>query len=80
MHARGRALKDVFQRYRALRGYHQRYQNGYGCQGLWIEVGVEKKLGLNSKPEIEAYRRAKFARSPVRQLTRARIVGPTRPG
>ena len=45
----GRTLKDVFQRYKALQGHHQRYQNGFDCQGLWIEVGVEKELGLNSK-------------------------------
>ncbi len=48
----GRTLKDVFQRYKALRGFDQRYQNGFDCQGLWIEVGVEHQLGLNSKPEI----------------------------
>src|ERR687884_1811440 len=59
----GRTLKDVFQRYKALRGYHQRYQNGFDCQGLWIEVGVEKELGLNSKKEIEEYGLAKFARA-----------------
>jgi isoleucyl-tRNA synthetase len=58
----GRTLKDVFQRYKALRGYHQRYQNGFDCQGLWIEVGVEKELGLNSKREIEEYGPAEFAR------------------
>jgi isoleucyl-tRNA synthetase len=58
----GRTLKDVFQRYKALRGYHQRYQNGFDCQGLWIEVGVEKELGLNSKKEIEEYGLANFAR------------------
>ena len=58
----GRTLKDVFQRYKALRGYHQRYQNGFDCQGLWIEVGVEKELGLNSKREIEEYGLAKFAK------------------
>jgi isoleucyl-tRNA synthetase len=58
----GRTLKDVFQRYKALRGYHQRYQNGFDCQGLWIEVGVEKSLGLNSKREIEEYGLAEFAR------------------
>ena len=51
----GRTLKDVFQRYKALRGYDQRYQNGFDCQGLWIEVGVERELGLNSKREIEEY-------------------------
>ncbi len=58
----GRTLKDVFQRYKALRGFHQRYQNGFDCQGLWIEVGVEKELGLNSKREIEEYGLAEFAR------------------
>ena len=58
----GRTLKDVFQRYKALRGYHQRYQNGFDCQGLWIEVGVERSLGLNSKREIEDYGLAEFAR------------------
>jgi isoleucyl-tRNA synthetase len=57
----GRTLKDVFQRYKALRGFDQRYQNGFDCQGLWIEVGVERALGLNSKPEIEAYGLEKFA-------------------
>ncbi len=58
----GRTLKDVFQRYKALQGFHQRYQNGFDCQGLWIEVGVEQELGLNSKREIEEYGLAEFAR------------------
>jgi isoleucyl-tRNA synthetase len=58
----GRTLKDVFQRYRALRGFDQRYQNGFDCQGLWIEVGVEHDLGLNSKREIEEYGLEEFAR------------------
>ncbi len=58
----GRTLKDVFQRYKALRGFHQRYQNGFDCQGLWIEVGVERSLGLNSKREIEQYGLEEFAR------------------
>jgi len=58
----GRTLKDVFQRYKALRGHHQRYQNGFDCQGLWIEVGVERELGLNSKREIEEFGLEEFAR------------------
>jgi isoleucyl-tRNA synthetase len=58
----GRTLKDVFQRYKALRGFDQRYQNGFDCQGLWIEVGVERELGLNSKREIEDYGLEEFAR------------------
>ena len=60
-HAWGRTVKDVFQRYKALRGHHQRYQNGFDCQGLWVEVEVERALGLNSKREIEEYGLAEFA-------------------
>src|SRR5256714_11646002 len=58
----GRTLKDVFQRYKALHGFHQRSQNGFDCQGLWIEVMVEQQLGLNSKRDIEAYGLEDFAR------------------
>ncbi len=58
----GRTLKDVFQRFKAATGHHQRYQNGFDCQGLWIEVGVEQELGLNSKRDIEAYGLEEFAR------------------
>jgi len=60
-HAWGRTLKDVFQRYKALRGFDQRYQNGFDAQGLWVEVEVEKALGLGSKREIEEYGLAEFA-------------------
>ena len=58
----GRTLKDVFQRYRAMNGFDQRFQNGFDCQGLWIEVGVERELGFNSKREVESYGLAEFAR------------------
>jgi isoleucyl-tRNA synthetase len=58
----GRTLKDVFQRYKALQGFDQRFQNGFDCQGLWIEVGVEQDLGLNSKRDIEEYGLERFAR------------------
>ena len=79
----GRTLKDVFQRYKALRGYDQRYQNGFDCQGLWIEVGVERALGLNSKREIEEYGLAEFARrcrDVVVQSSRALTEGSIRLG
>ena len=54
-HAWGRTYKDLFQRYHTMLGEKQRYQNGFDCQGLWIEVEVEKQLGLNNKQGIEAY-------------------------
>ena len=54
-HAWGRTLKDVFQRYHAMRGFDLRYQNGFDCQGLWVEVEVEKELGFKSKKEVMDY-------------------------
>ena len=54
-HAWGRTYKDIFQRYRAMKGYDQRYQNGFDCQGLWVEVEVERELGFKSKTDIEKY-------------------------
>jgi isoleucyl-tRNA synthetase len=62
-HAWGRTLKDLWQRYRAMLGHDLRYQNGFDCQGLWVEVEVEKALGLNSKREIEEYGLDRFARA-----------------
>ena len=59
-HAWGRTYKDIFQRYKAMKGFDQRYQNGFDCQGLWVEVEVEKELGFRSKRDIEAYGVAEF--------------------
>jgi len=54
-HAWGRSLKDAFQRYWAMNRRDLRYQNGFDCQGLWVEVEVEKELGFKTKKDIEAY-------------------------
>ena len=59
-HTQGRTLKDLFQRYKNARGYRQRFQNGFDCQGLWLEVQEEKDLGLNSKRDIEKFGIEKF--------------------
>ena len=52
-HGWGRTYKDVMNRYWTMRGRELRYQNGFDCQGLWVEVEVEKELGLKSKRDIE---------------------------
>ena len=54
-HAWGRTYKDCFQRFRAMQGCQLRYQNGFDCQGLWVEVEVEKELGFKTKRDIETY-------------------------
>jgi isoleucyl-tRNA synthetase len=59
-HAWGRTYKDVFQRFKTMQGYRQRYQNGFDCQGLWIEVEVERELGFTSKHDIETYGIGRF--------------------
>ena len=59
-HAWGRAYKDLYQRFHAMLGEDQRYQNGFDCQGLWVEVNVERDLGFTSKRDIEAFGIARF--------------------
>jgi isoleucyl-tRNA synthetase len=52
-HAWGRTYKDIWQRFWNMRGRRQRFQNGFDCQGLWVEVEVEKELGIRNKKDIE---------------------------
>ena len=59
-HAWGRTYKDTYQRFYAMTGHDQRYQNGFDCQGLWVEVEVEKQLGLGTKNAIKEYGVDKF--------------------
>ncbi|MPZ15081.1 MAG: isoleucine--tRNA ligase [Chloroflexi bacterium] len=74
-HAWGRTYKDLVQRYKAMKGFDQRYQNGFDCQGLWVEVEVERALGLDSKRQIEEYGLAQFAdRCRERVLTYADVI------
>ncbi|MEC7934561.1 MAG: isoleucine--tRNA ligase [Candidatus Neomarinimicrobiota bacterium] len=59
-HAWGRTIKDMMNRYKAMKGFDLRYQNGFDCQGLWVEVEVEKELGFKSKRDVEEYGIEKF--------------------
>ena len=68
-HGWGRTYKDVFNRYWAMRGRELRYQNGFDCQGLWVEVNVERELGFTSKKDIENYGLEAFVR-----LCKARVL------
>jgi len=54
-HAWGRTYKDLFQRFKAMQGFDQRFQNGFDCQGLWVEREEEKDLGLKNKADIERF-------------------------
>ncbi|MCK5794035.1 MAG: class I tRNA ligase family protein, partial [Anaerolineales bacterium] len=61
-HGWGRTYKDLFNRFWTMKGRELRYQNGFDCQGLWVEVEVEKEKGFESKKDIESYGLAKFVR------------------
>jgi len=68
-HAWGRTYKDLFQRYKAMQGFDERFQNGFDCQGLWVEVEVEKELGFKTKKDIENYGIDKFV-----QMCKERVL------
>ena len=61
-HAWGRTYKDSFNRYHAMLGKELRWQQGFDCQGLWVEVNVERELGFTSKKDIETFGIAEFVR------------------
>jgi isoleucyl-tRNA synthetase len=73
-HGWGRTYKDLYHRYWAMRGYRTRYQNGFDCQGLWVEVEVEKEQGFQSKRDIEQYGIARFVRKCKERVLRYAAV------
>jgi isoleucyl-tRNA synthetase len=59
-HVLARVFKDIYPRYRTMRGYRVDRKGGWDCHGLPVELAVEKELGINEKDEIEAYGIEKF--------------------
>jgi isoleucyl-tRNA synthetase len=59
-HIEARVFKDVFPRYRTMKGYWVERKAGWDCHGLPVEVAVEKELGFAGKHDIEAYGIAEF--------------------
>ena len=68
-HGWGRTYKDLMQRFQAMQGHELRYQNGFDCQGLWVEVEVEKEMGFKSKKDIEEFGLEQFVR-----MCKARVL------
>jgi isoleucyl-tRNA synthetase len=61
-HVLSRVFKDIYPRYRTMRGYHVPRKGGWDTHGLPVEIAVEQKLGLRNKTDIEAYGIAEFNR------------------
>jgi isoleucyl-tRNA synthetase len=68
-HGWGRTYKDLYNRFWTMKGHELRYQNGFDCQGLWVEVEVEKEKGFKSKTDIE-----KFGLDEFVKLCKARVL------
>jgi isoleucyl-tRNA synthetase len=54
-HVEARAFKDVFPRFKTMKGFHVPRIAGWDCHGLPVELAVEQELGFTGKPDIEAY-------------------------
>lgn len=54
-HVLTRAIKDIIPRHRVMKGCHVLRKAGWDTHGLPVELEVEKELGINGKPQIEAY-------------------------
>ena len=59
-HVEARVFKDVFPRYRTMKGYSVPRRAGWDCHGLPVELAVEKELGFSGKPDIEKFGVAEF--------------------
>ena len=59
-HLEARVFKDLFPRFRTMRGYYVERKAGWDCHGLPVELAVEKELHLQGKQGIEAYGVAEF--------------------
>ncbi len=73
-HGWGRTYKDTMLRFQTMKGQELRYQNGFDCQGLWVEVEVERELDFKSKKDIEAYGLDKFVRKCKERVLRFAAV------
>ena len=59
-HVEARVFKDIFPRYKTMRGHHVTRKGGWDCHGLPVEIAVEQQLGFTSKDDIERYGIAEF--------------------
>ncbi len=59
-HVLSRIFKDIFPRYRTMKGFYVERKGGWDCHGLPVELAIEAELGMTSKADIEEYGIAEF--------------------
>ncbi|HVP00922.1 MAG TPA: isoleucine--tRNA ligase [Solirubrobacteraceae bacterium] len=61
-HVLARVFKDIYPRFKTMRGHYVERKGGWDCHGLPVEITVEQELGISTKAEIEGYGIAEFNR------------------
>ncbi len=69
-HVLTRVIKDVFPRYKTMRGFHVPRKAGWDTHGLPVEIEVEKSLRISGKAAIEAYGVEPFVRQCLESVFR----------
>ena len=59
-HIEARVFKDIFPRFKTMKGWHVPRKAGWDCHGLPVELAIEKKLGFSGKTDIERHGVAAF--------------------
>src|SRR4051794_2095058 len=59
-HVLARVFKDIYPRFKTMRGHYVERKGGWDCHGLPVEIAVEQQLGISTKDEIEAFGIAEF--------------------
>src|SRR3954466_9396846 len=54
-HVLARVFKDVFPRFKTMRGFYSYRKGGWDCHGLPVEIAVQNQLGIENKQQIEEY-------------------------
>ncbi|MFO8034556.1 MAG: isoleucine--tRNA ligase [Candidatus Bipolaricaulota bacterium] len=62
-HLMPRVYKDLYPRYKTMRGHYVGRKAGWDCHGLPVELEVERRLGLSSKQDIESYGMERFIKA-----------------
>jgi isoleucyl-tRNA synthetase len=74
-HARGRIMKDIRYRWKTMEGYYMPFWAGWDCQGLPVELEVEKLLGVRNKREsIEKYGMERFIEECKKAIMRYHVM------
>jgi isoleucyl-tRNA synthetase len=59
-HVEARVFKDLFPRFKTMKGFNVPRRAGWDCHGLPVELAIEKELGFTGKQDIETYGVAEF--------------------